>query len=237
MPRGRSRGRLAVAGRDWRAFVAAVAATGAFVGLGVSLAPAISAAQVADRCDSFAAASDAREAQVVGRSGPRVLVLGDSWSVGLRLAHPDESWPAQLQGERVRVDGFSGSGYAAKASPCAGASFAQRARQAARRDYDLVIVQGGLNDVDRSPAEIRTGVRAVLAAFEGTRVVLIGPASAPSRAVGVPRVEALLADEAQRAGVRFVAASDLALPYLPDRLHLTATGHREFGEFVAAAVD
>jgi acyl-CoA thioesterase-1 len=231
-------GSFGAGARGWRAFVVALVVTGSLVGLGVSVAsgtPGTTDA-IRDRCARFTVASDAREASVVGGSGPRVLVIGDSWSVGLGLADPHRSWPQQLTGERVRVDGFSGSGYAATASPCAGASFPQRARQAARRHYDLVIVEGGLNDFDRPAAEIRSGVRRVLASFAGTPVVMVGPASAPSRRRGVQRVDGLLAAEAARAGVRYVSTTDLALPYLPDRLHLTAAGHREFGDFVATAI-
>ncbi len=228
-------GKLGSGGHRWRAFVVALVVTGLLVGFRVSVASGASA-ESRDRCTRFAAASNAREAGVAGGSGPRVLVIGDSWSVGLGLADPSRSWPAQLSGDRVRVDGFSGSGYAATASPCAGASFAQRAREAARRPYDLVIVEGGLNDFDRPVAEIRSGVRHVLAAFEGTPVVMVGPASAPSRRRGVQRVDGVLAAEAERAGARYVSTKDLALTYLPDRLHLTAEGHREFGEFVASAI-
>lgn len=213
----------------------ALAITGLLVGFRVSVASG-SAAESRDRCARFAAVSNAREASVDGSSGRAVLVIGDSWSVGLGLADISRSWPAQLSGERVRVDGFSGSGYAATASPCAGASFAQRARQAARRDYDLVVVEGGLNDFDRPSAQVRAGVRSVLAAFQGSPVVLVGPASAPARRRGVPRVDALLAAEASRAGVRYLSTKDLALAYLPDRLHLTPAGHQQFGEFVATAI-
>jgi acyl-CoA thioesterase-1 len=225
-------------GYRWRAFTVALLVTVSLVGFRVSVASgaAGTTAEQRDRCARFAAASESREARVAGSTGRRVLVIGDSWSVGLGLAHPRRSWPAELTGERVRVDGFSGSGYAATASPCAGASFADRARRAARRHYDLVIVEGGLNDFDRPSAEVRAGVRKVLAAFSGTRVVMVGPASAPARRRGVQRVDAVLADEAARAGVRYVRTTDLALPYLDDRLHLTPKGHQQFGEFVAAAV-
>ncbi|WP_182920363.1 SGNH/GDSL hydrolase family protein [Nocardioides cavernaquae] len=228
-------GKLGSGGHRWRAFVVALVVTGLLVGFRVSIASG-SAAEAQDRCARFAAVSNAREAGVDGASGRAVLVIGDSWSVGLGLADPSRSWPAQLSGDQVRVDGFSGSGYAATASRCAGASFAQRARQAARRDYDLVVVEGGLNDFDRPSAEVRSGVRAVLAAFEGTPVVLVGPASAPARRRGVPRIDALLAAEAARAGARYVSTKDLALAYLPDRLHLTPEGHQQFGEFVATAI-
>jgi acyl-CoA thioesterase-1 len=72
--------------------------------------------------------------------------------------------------------------------------------------------------------------------LEGYRVVVVGPALAPSRAGAVPRVDALLASLAERSGVAYVRTSDLALTYLDDDLHLTSSGHRTFGDAVAAAL-
>ena len=66
--------------------------------------------------------------------------------------------------------------------------------------------------------------------------MVVGPPSAPARAWGVPRVDALLAGLAERHGAAYVSMRDLDLPYLPDRLHLTAAGHRAFGDAVAAAL-
>ena len=52
----------------------------------------------------------------------------------------------------------------------------------------------------------------------------------------MPRVDALLAGLAEQHGAAYVAMGDLDLSYLPDRLHLTAAGHRAFGDAVAAAL-
>lgn len=185
------------------------------------------------KCDRFAADSISRAAQVTG-SGRRVVVVGDSWSAGLGLAQPARSWPSRLPG-RVHVAGFSGSGFSALASPCGRVSFADRAGSVVA-GADLVIVEGGLNDWDHSDAEIRAGfarlVR-VLRAADVSRVVVVGPASAPSRAAKVPHVDALLADLSARYGVGYVSTVDLDLDYLDDRLHLTEAGHRAFGDQVA----
>ena len=67
-------------------------------------------------------------------------------------------------------------------------------------------------------------------------MVVVGPADAPSRTRAVPRVDALLARLAQEYGVPYVRTSDLDLAYLDDRLHLTAAGHREFGDVVAERI-
>jgi acyl-CoA thioesterase-1 len=190
-----------------------------------------------DRCARFAADSAARAREVTG-TGERVVVIGDSWSAGLGLDHPADSWPSRLAGS-VHVAGFSGSGFSALASECgAGVSFAGRAGQVLRGGADLVVVEGGLNDYDRTDAEIRAGFARLVAEVSapGRQVVVVGPATAPSRAGSVPRVDALLAVLAARHGVAYVSTAGWRLPYLGDGLHLTAAGHRAFGDAVAREV-
>lgn len=192
----------------------------------------------ASRCDRFAAASAERAANGTG-GVPDVLVIGDSWSLGLGLVEPLGSWPSRLPGN-VRVAGFSGSGFSRGAGHCRGVSFAERAPGALRGAQpgapDLVLVEGGLNDVGQPAAAIATGFRALMVELEGRRVVVIGPAPAPARAAGVARVDALLAELARESGVAYVPTTDLTLGYLRDGLHPTPDGHRVFGDAVARAV-
>lgn len=189
------------------------------------------------KCERFAADSVARAGQVTG-AGERVVVVGDSWSAGLGLEKPVGSWPSQLDG-RVHVAGFSGSGFSALASPCGRVSFADRAGEAVAGGADLVVVEGGLNDWDHSDSEIRAGfarlVR-VLRAADVDRVVVVGPASAPSRAARIPHVDALLAELSEQYGMGYVSTADLHLDYLSDELHLTGSGHRAFGDAVARRI-
>jgi acyl-CoA thioesterase I len=186
-----------------------------------------------EKCGKFTRESAARS-QVVTGSGERVVVIGDSWSAGLGLSSMAASWPSRLPG-RVHVAGFSGSGFSADASPCGRVSFAARAPQALAGGADLLVVEGGLNDFDRSNAQIRAGFARLMkvAAPYRDRMVVVGPALAPSRAREVPRVDALLARLSAAYGVPYVATDSLRLPYLPDRLHLTPAGHRQFGDYVA----
>ena len=186
------------------------------------------------QCERFAAASAQRAKQVTG-SGERVVVIGDSWSAGLGLDRPVQSWPTQLSG-RIHVAGFSGSGFSAHASRCGRVSFADRAPSALKGGADLVVVEGGLNDFDRGRAEIRAGFARVLRAAAAYRVVVVGPAAAPARASAVPRIDRLLRHLSDRYGVAYVSTVDLDLPYLEDGLHLTVTGHREFGDAVAERI-
>jgi acyl-CoA thioesterase-1 len=185
-------------------------------------------------CDRFAAASVQRAGMVTG-SGERVVVVGDSWSAGLGLDHPVQSWPSRLPG-RVHVAGFSGSGFSAKASPCGRVSFADRAPAALRNGADLLVVEGGLNDFDRGRAEIKAGFARVMAYAAAYRTVVVGPALAPARAGDVPRVDRLLGHLCAKYAVPYVSMVDLRLPYLPDRLHLQPAGHRVFGDAVAERI-
>ncbi len=187
-----------------------------------------------DRCDRFAADSHARAALDSG-SGERVVVIGDSWSAGLGLDRIAGSWPSRLSGS-VHVAGFSGSGFADEAGSCRHVSFADRAPAAVRGGADLVVVEGGLNDYDVPSADVRAGFARLMRELRGQHVVVVGPAMAPSRAAQVPRVDALLADLAASYGVGYVRTSTLTLPYLDDRLHLTAAGHVQFGDYVAAQI-
>jgi acyl-CoA thioesterase I len=183
------------------------------------------------RCQQHRA--DARErASIVTGSGERVLVIGDSWSVGLGQDGLGASWARDLPGE-VHVAGFSGSGFSAHASACGAVSFADRASTALGTRPQLVVVQGGLNDHDQPAAAITAGFRDLMADLAGHRVVVVGPASAPVRSRTVPRVDALLAGLSRDYGVPYVATRDLDLEYLSDRLHLTEAGHRDFGGAVA----
>ena len=69
---------------------------------------------------------DARDrADIVTGRGQRVLVIGDSWSVGLGQDDLADSWAGRLPG-RVPVAGFSGSGFRARASLCGRVSFHDR---------------------------------------------------------------------------------------------------------------
>jgi len=193
-------------------------------------------ADVADagptRCQQHRLEARERAGAVTGE-GPRVLVLGDSWSVGLGLDRLVGSWPTRLPGQ-VHVRGFSGSGFSARASGCGRVSFHDRAPTALGVRPQLVVVAGGLNDYDQPARAIDHGFRALMADLRGHRVVVVGPATAPLRAGAVPRVEAQLARLSALYGVPYLPTSDLDLDYLDDRLHLTAAGHRAFGDAVAA---
>lgn len=175
-------------------------------------------------CARRQAASLARAADVSG-TGPRINVIGDSYSLG--------SWPSALPG-RVHVDAFAGSGFTRAASRCGASAYADRAAHALRGAPRLVVVEGGLNDYRSSSADIEASARRLLGSLLGTRVVVVGPAQAPARADQVDRVDGVLA---KVAGLDYISAKDWNLEFDADRLHLTPAGQQEFGRRVAAALD
>lgn len=186
------------------------------------------------RCQQHRADARERTALVTGTGSP-VLVIGDSWSVGLGLDDLRRSWAGRLPGE-VHVAGFSGSGFSAGASTCGRVSFHDRAPTALDARPHLVVVAGGLNDHDQPAAATVRGFRALMADLAGQHVVVVGPADAPARSGSVPRVDALLATLSEQYAVPYVRTSDLDLPYLGDHLHLTEAGQREFGDVVAERI-
>jgi acyl-CoA thioesterase-1 len=166
---------------------------------------------------------------------PDVVVIGDSWSVGSGV-DPLESWPVRLPG-RVHVDGFGGSGFSAGASPCRGASYADRAARAVAHHPDaLVVVEGGLNDYDQSDRAVERGFVRLMRTLAGHRVLVVGPAPAPSRARAVPRVDAALSRMATGFGATYVSMLGADVDYQDDELHPSPRGHRQFGDLVADEV-
>lgn len=188
----------------------------------------------AEHCVRLALQSQVRERMVTGH-GERIVVIGDSYSVGLGLRDPDRSWPSRLPG-RVHVFGFSGSGFSQDASGCPGASYADRAPHAMAHGASLVVVEGGLNDYDQPTADLREGFRRLVGELGSHPVLVVGPPAAPARAAAALRVDEVLREESVRAGVQYLSMADRYLPYLDDRLHLTPAGHRAFGSIVAAAI-
>ena len=188
----------------------------------------------ASRCERYRTASAERLALDSGSGTERTVVIGDSYSVGLHLDRPLDSWPSRLPG-RVHVAGFSGSGFAGH--PCGDTSYADRAAAAVGDGADLVVVEGGLNDTGYDDAAIAAGfdrLMTVLDGYPALDVLVVGPPPAPTRGLPVAHVDALLARLSATHDVGYLSMLDADLPYLDDGLHLTAAGHRAFGDAVAA---
>lgn len=188
-----------------------------------------------DRCAQRAERAERRSELVTG-SGSEVLVIGDSYSVGAGV-RPDQSWPVRLPG-RVRVDGFSGSGFSVGASRCGDRSYATRAPRSLRHATALVVVEGGLNDTDQPNADLEGGARRLLRLLDGRRVLVVGPPPTPDRTwTEVARVDATLRRIAGEYGASYLSMLGAELTFQDDDLHPDPAGHRVFGDLVAARVE
>ncbi|MDN5744585.1 MAG: SGNH/GDSL hydrolase family protein [Nocardioidaceae bacterium] len=191
-----------------------------------------------DRCLTTTKRAEQRAALVTGKGG-QVLVIGDSYSVGAG-AHPRESWPVRLPG-RVRVAGFSGSGFSAGASACGDVSYGTRAPAVLHQrgvHPTLVIVEGGLNDTDQPIADVETGFERLLLSLDDLPTLVVGPPRAPARpADRVDAVDAALARLAASHGTHYLSMLDVELTYADDDLHPDRAGHRVFGDVVAAEIE
>lgn len=187
-----------------------------------------------DRCGLTAERAQGRAALVTG-SGAEVLVIGDSYAVGAGV-RPRDSWPVGLPG-RVRVDGFSGSGFTVGASGCGDVSYATRAGQSLRRSTDLVVVEGGLNDVDQPLGDLEEGFARLMRALDDVPVLVVGPPPAPERPLaGVRAVDAALARLAAAHGTPYLSLLGAELTYLEDGLHPDPAGHRILGDRVTEMI-
>jgi lysophospholipase L1-like esterase len=169
-----------------------------------------------------------------------VWVVGDSWTIGWPLEDPTDAWVstfAELTGYTVRVDGWSASGYTVSGL-CEeeDTTFPTRVRRAAAEEPDLIVVQGGLNDVGVREGELADAVDAVLEAAGEIPVVLLGPGTAPALPPdGIRAVDEVLADAAGDTA-RHVSALEWELDYLPDGAHPSLEGAQELGELAAKEI-
>jgi lysophospholipase L1-like esterase len=194
--------------------------------------------QAGEACDLVRASVERRGDAPVGSGRPSVVVMGDSYAQGWGLADQRASWPTAFADEShttVRVDGFAGSGFTGSAF-CDGEEFGTRARTLARGDDELLVIQGGLNDVNADPDAIERAAVAVVETSGAEAVV--GPPPAPQRDLSLTEAtDAALARASEEAGVVYVSTIGWDdLTYLPDRLHLTPESHRVFGTRVADAL-
>ncbi|MBO0842366.1 MAG: SGNH/GDSL hydrolase family protein [Nocardioides sp.] len=191
--------------------------------------------QVSAMCGDYAAASVARE-QIVTGSGPRVVVIGDSWATGYGLDDPAMSWPRYLSGE-IHVAAFNGTGYDERTQRgCGPLSFGDRTPGALKGGADLVVLEGGINDANWPLPEVEAGFRRTLNELKGYHVVVLSAPSVPTRAAKLVGVNQLLKRVSAEYGVTYVDVYDIKLPYQHDHVHPTLAGHREFGRIVAQRI-
>lgn len=191
-------------------------------------------AHQSESCQQNAERARERNAVVTGH-GRRVVVIADSWGIG-RGIDPHQTWPVYLNGE-IHVDAFGGSAYSdVDWNHCGNVSLADRAPAALAHGADLVVVEGGLNDVHRSDAEIRAGVARLIDEVKDYPAVILQPPTTPNRGASIKRVDAIMSQMADKAGIPYIPTADIKLTFRSDGLHPDAAGHRVFGKTVARRI-
>jgi acyl-CoA thioesterase-1 len=176
--------------------------------------------------------------QLPGKGGS-ASVLGDSYTEGYLLDDPTRGWAYSLvkaQGWDATLDGIPSTGFVNE-SACGGDSFKARVRELTAAN--LLIVQGGVNDFRKDPADVEAAADNVLRMANSVkRVVVIGPAPAPERRDKLAAIDASLAAVAKLNNREYISALGWSdLEFLPDGVHLTEAGHARFAAHVAAALE
>lgn len=172
---------------------------------------------------------------------PRIVFLGDSFTAGSGAPAntPAEAAEAGYAGQTGRalgaayqVLGQGGTGYLNPGQPAEGdAPYPDRAPSVGGFTPDLVVVQGGGNDIGHAGLSraVRDTLAAVNDAAPDAQVVVVGPVVTPDDDVPALRaVAGVLQDEATAAGAEFIDALDWlpdARYYIADRAHPNGEGH------------
>lgn len=188
-------------------------------------------------CRAMTALNERRDdARPVSQGTPTVVVLGDSYSEGVGLANPRQSWPTiygHATHATVYVNAFGGSGIVR--SRCPGHEYGTRVDAVRAFRPSMVIVQTGLNDLGASRESVVAAVATLTRRLAPARVALVGPTAAPQRdQAQVKAMDADLRLAAHDARIPYVPLVGLLLTYQRDRLHPIASGQAEIGRYVAA---
>jgi len=174
---------------------------------------------------------------------PDVLMIGDSFTEGYGASTPASGWAAIAAGTlgwNATIDGIGGTGFAI-GNAADGGSLDYRQRLAAHAsnevDFDLVVLQGGLNDWQVGPTVEAEQVRGAVAAAHGlwpqAQIVVFGPAQ-PIAAIDQTTLLPVIRAAATESGAIFIDpqasepwinAANTRLFDSGDGLHLNDAGH------------
>lgn len=163
----------------------------------------------------------------VSDANPTVAVIGDSYTAGDGLPDRSKGWARSVGTDLdgIGMTGFTNGGY------CGHQTFSERIDNVLATKPDTLIVQGGLNDVEK-PGEVQASAMFLMSQVKDVRrVVIVGPVDAPARE-GEEAVDNALRTAAASTGRQYVSALDWDLPFLADKTHLTPDGHAEFAQHV-----
>ncbi|GLZ51769.1 hypothetical protein Acsp07_13860 [Actinomycetospora sp. NBRC 106378] len=197
----------------------------------------------AERCAGVTRLTTARRDDTVPVStgGPTAVVLGDSLAEGSTLPDPKaEAFPAAVGrawGTTTWVDAIDGTGFV-NPGYCGNQTYADRVGAVLARAPRLVVVEGGLNDRLRPPAEVGAAITDLLGRLRGVpAVVVIGPVVPPVASPDdVARLDGVLRAATAAAERTYVPALDWRIPWGPDGAHPTVEGHRRYAELLLTAL-
>jgi lysophospholipase L1-like esterase len=181
----------------------------------------------------------------------RAYFFGDSWTEG-QVARRGRGFPyvtSELLGWTAEVDGVGGTGFITTHRPSTQTYPVRAAAIPTGTEADIVVVEGGLNDVGGDMSALKPAVRrtidALQARFPGKPVVVLGPAP---RSLPVParvkQVDLLIRDACRNADVPYVSPIErdwiTGLNFRdiidPASKHPTTAGHAYLGGRLAVAL-
>jgi len=186
----------------------------------------------------------------------RALIVGDSFTEGYGASSPAANWAdiaASSLGWRAEIDGVGGTGFT-KTTATDGSTdvgFRQRLLNEARTGstYDVIVLQGGLNDLDATAeaedTAVQQAVRTARTQWPDAVVVVFGPAEPLGQGTARLVHLATIRDASQAAGAVFIDPSNPRpwitednsdLLDLGDGLHLNDSGYAYLAARFVAAV-
>lgn len=187
---------------------------------------------------------------------PDVLVIGDSYTEGYGLSNSSHGWAAIAAGTlgwNATIDGVGGTGFTKDTATDGRVGLDFRARLAAHAsagtDFDLIVLQGGLNDWTTEPVTEGEKVDAAVAAARGlwpeAIVLVLGPVE-PTSGIDYSAQLPVIRAGAVNAGAVFIDpeapepwinAGNTPVLDLGDGLHLNDAGQAYLAARFIAAVE
>ncbi len=170
------------------------------------------------------------------RGGPRVAIVGASFTAGVGPGHPDRAWAvllARMEHWDAVIYGDPGAGYVRPGAGHQGPVAAELARVGLRAlEPALVIVQAGHNDIGEPLRLERRRVAQAIALIRAqaprARIALLTVFPGRSRAARVYRTDEAIVTAARAADPGVIIMDPLtgrwAFPRVRDELHPTAGG-------------
>lgn len=164
------------------------------------------------------------------RGGRLIAFLGDSYAQGVCLDSPLSAFPYLCVPviNSVLVNGRGGSGYS-RSGPWPNSTFLERLPVILQMKPDVLVVQGGLNDLGHKGA--RDAVSRFYGAVSGAKIPVFAlGVFTPPRSVDKDQAEAFsswISDAATSAGALYVPTDGWITSFGEDRYHPDEFGHQQ----------